>query len=62
MRYVKPMLAKLANIGVQLYFEHADVYAPLLNLKKTKRKAVKGSKKPAVSMASTSKRNTSSDH
>ena len=50
------MLAKLANVDVQLYFEHADVYAPLLNLKKTKKKAVKGSKRPAVSMVITSKR------
>jgi hypothetical protein len=36
----------------QLYFEHADELAPLLNLRKSKRKAVKGSKKPAVSMVS----------
>jgi hypothetical protein len=43
-------LTTLADVGTQLYFEHADVYAPLLNLKKTKRKVVKGSKKPAVSM------------
>ncbi|KAF1833311.1 DNA mismatch repair protein muts [Decorospora gaudefroyi] len=35
----------------ELYFEHADEFAPLLNLKKAKRKALKGSKKPAVSMA-----------
>ncbi|KAJ4350766.1 MutS protein 1 [Ascochyta clinopodiicola] len=35
----------------ELYFEHADEYAPLLNLKKAKRKPSKGSKKPAVSMA-----------
>ncbi|KAI8939879.1 hypothetical protein NX059_003612 [Plenodomus lindquistii] len=35
----------------ELYFEHADEFAPLLNLKKSKRKALKGSKKPAVSMA-----------
>ena len=34
----------------QLYFEHADEYAPLLNLKKSKKKAVRGSKRPAVSM------------
>jgi hypothetical protein len=37
-------------IEKQLYFEQADEYAPLLNLKKAKRKASKGSKKPAVSM------------
>jgi hypothetical protein len=36
----------------QLYFEQADEYAPLLNLKKAKRKASKGSKKTAVSMVS----------
>ncbi|KAF1997593.1 DNA mismatch repair protein muts [Amniculicola lignicola CBS 123094] len=36
---------------LQLYFEHADEYAPLLNIKKTKRKPAKSSKKPAVSMA-----------
>ncbi|OAL56014.1 hypothetical protein IQ07DRAFT_498042 [Pyrenochaeta sp. DS3sAY3a] len=35
----------------ELYFEHADEFAPLLNLRKSKRKAVRGSKKPAVSMA-----------
>ncbi|KAH7399636.1 muts domain V-domain-containing protein [Pyrenochaeta sp. MPI-SDFR-AT-0127] len=35
----------------ELYFEHADEFAPLLNLKKSKRKALRGSKKPAVSMA-----------
>ncbi|KAH5319376.1 DNA mismatch repair protein Mut3-like protein [Parastagonospora nodorum] len=35
----------------ELYFEHADELAPLLNLRKSKRKTVKGSKKPAVSMA-----------
>ncbi|KAF1932457.1 DNA mismatch repair protein muts [Didymella exigua CBS 183.55] len=35
----------------ELYFEQADEYAPLLNLKKAKRKASKGSKRPAVSMA-----------
>ncbi|CAO2656989.1 Nn.00g057920.m01.CDS01 [Neocucurbitaria sp. VM-36] len=35
----------------ELYFEHADEFAPLLNLKKAKRKAIRGSKKPAVSMA-----------
>jgi hypothetical protein len=56
------MLAKLANIDVQLYFEHADVYAPLLSLKKTKRRAVKGSKKPAVSMVTMSKRSIPSNH
>jgi hypothetical protein len=36
----------------QLYFEHADEYAPLLNIKKSKRKAARASKKPAVSMVS----------
>ncbi|KAJ4372486.1 MutS protein 1 [Neocucurbitaria cava] len=35
----------------ELYFEHADEFAQLLNLKKAKRKALRGSKKPAVSMA-----------
>ncbi|KAH9879288.1 hypothetical protein J1614_002727 [Plenodomus biglobosus] len=35
----------------ELYFEHADEFASLLNLKKAKRKALKGSKKPAISMA-----------
>ncbi|KAF3001407.1 DNA mismatch repair ATPase msh1 [Curvularia kusanoi] len=35
----------------ELYFEHADEFAPILNLKKSKRKTSKGSKKPAVSMA-----------
>ncbi|KNG46586.1 DNA mismatch repair protein mutS [Stemphylium lycopersici] len=35
----------------ELYFEHADEFAPLLNLKKSKRKVAKGSKKPALSMA-----------
>ncbi|KAI4701719.1 hypothetical protein J4E81_003459 [Alternaria sp. BMP 2799] len=36
---------------VLLYFEHADEFAPLLNIKKSKRKVSRGSKKPAVSMA-----------
>ncbi|KAI0583359.1 DNA mismatch repair protein mutS [Pyrenophora tritici-repentis] len=35
----------------ELYFEHADEFAPLLNLKKSKKKTMKGSKKPAVPMA-----------
>ncbi|KAL6704770.1 MutS protein 1 [Coniothyrium glycines] len=35
----------------ELYFEHADEFAPLLNLKKAKRKALRSSNKPAVSMA-----------
>ncbi|CAA9957476.1 DNA mismatch repair protein mutS [Pyrenophora teres f. maculata] len=35
----------------ELYFEHADEFAPLLNLKKSNKKAIKGSKKPAVPMA-----------
>ncbi|KAF2831188.1 hypothetical protein CC86DRAFT_282088 [Ophiobolus disseminans] len=35
----------------ELYFEHADEFAPLLNIRKSKRKALKGSKRPAVSMA-----------
>ncbi|KAH7086726.1 muts domain V-domain-containing protein [Paraphoma chrysanthemicola] len=43
----------LTRVGgfYELYFEHADEFAPLLNLRKSKRKTVKGSKKPAVSMA-----------
>lgn len=43
----------LTRVGgfYELYFEHADEFAPLLNIKKTKRKVSKGSKKPAVSMA-----------
>jgi hypothetical protein len=36
----------------QLYFEHADEFAPLLNIKKSKKKAARASKKPAVSMVS----------
>ncbi|KAF2653337.1 hypothetical protein K491DRAFT_603101 [Lophiostoma macrostomum CBS 122681] len=35
----------------ELYFEHADQYAPLLNIKKSKRRPMKSSKRPAVSMA-----------
>ncbi|KAG9188911.1 hypothetical protein G6011_07616 [Alternaria panax] len=35
----------------ELYFEHADEFAPLLNIKKSKRKIPKGSKMPAISMA-----------
>ncbi|KAF3038529.1 DNA mismatch repair ATPase msh1 [Didymella heteroderae] len=35
----------------RLYFEQADEYAPLLNLKKATRKTSKSSKRPAVSMA-----------
>ncbi|KAL1794569.1 hypothetical protein ACET3X_006385 [Alternaria dauci] len=35
----------------ELYFEHADEFAPLLNIKKTKRKVSKASKKPRISMA-----------
>lgn len=43
----------LTRVGgfYELYFDHADEFAPLLNLKKTKRKALRGSKKPPVSMA-----------
>ncbi|KAF2261837.1 DNA mismatch repair protein MutS [Lojkania enalia] len=43
----------LTRVGgfYELYFEHADEFAPLLNLKKSRRKASKGSKKPAVPMA-----------
>ncbi|USP76955.1 hypothetical protein yc1106_04229 [Curvularia clavata] len=43
----------LTRVGgfYELYFEHAEEFAPLLNIKKSKRKALKGSKKPAVSMA-----------
>ncbi|KAF2035994.1 hypothetical protein EK21DRAFT_53750 [Setomelanomma holmii] len=43
----------LTRVGgfYELYFEHADEFAPLLNLRKSKRKTIKGSKKPAVSMA-----------
>ncbi|KAF1959386.1 hypothetical protein CC80DRAFT_467925 [Byssothecium circinans] len=43
----------LTRVGgfYELYFEHADEFAPLLNIKKSKRKAMKGSKRPAVSMA-----------
>ncbi|EUC28644.1 hypothetical protein COCCADRAFT_108592 [Bipolaris zeicola 26-R-13] len=43
----------LTRVGgfYELYFEHADEFSPLLNIRKTKRKALKGSKKPPVSMA-----------
>ncbi|KAF2132557.1 DNA mismatch repair protein muts [Dothidotthia symphoricarpi CBS 119687] len=43
----------LTRVGgfYELYFEHADEYAPLLNIKKTSRKTSKASKKPRVSMA-----------
>ncbi|PVI08133.1 DNA mismatch repair protein muts [Periconia macrospinosa] len=43
----------LTRVGgfYELYFEHADEFAPLLNIKKSKKKAVKGSKRPPVSMA-----------
>ncbi|KAF2636162.1 hypothetical protein P280DRAFT_473302 [Massarina eburnea CBS 473.64] len=43
----------LTRVGgfYELYFEHADEFAPLLNIKKSKRKTVRGNKKPAVSMA-----------
>ncbi|ORY19448.1 muts domain V-domain-containing protein [Clohesyomyces aquaticus] len=43
----------LTRVGgfYELYFEHADEYAPLLNLKKAKRKASRGSNKPAIPMA-----------
>ncbi|KAL5121325.1 MutS protein 1 [Pleosporales sp. CAS-2024a] len=43
----------LTRVGgfYELYFEHADELAPLLNIRKSKRKPVKGSRKPAVSMA-----------
>ncbi|KAF2442335.1 hypothetical protein P171DRAFT_65803 [Karstenula rhodostoma CBS 690.94] len=43
----------LTRVGgfYELYFEQADEYAPLLNIKKAKRKTSKGSKRPTVSMA-----------
>ncbi|KAJ4296256.1 MutS protein 1 [Kalmusia sp. IMI 367209] len=43
----------LTRVGgfYELYFEHADEFAPLLNIKKSRRKASKGSKRPAVPMA-----------
>ncbi|CAI6283250.1 unnamed protein product [Periconia digitata] len=43
----------LTRVGgfYELYFEHADEYAPLLNIRKSKKRPLKGSKKPAVSMA-----------
>ncbi|KAF2730035.1 DNA mismatch repair protein MutS [Polyplosphaeria fusca] len=43
----------LTRVGgfYEMYFDDADEYAPLLNLKKSKRKTQKGSKRPAVSMA-----------
>ncbi|KAF2281282.1 uncharacterized protein EI97DRAFT_368154 [Westerdykella ornata] len=43
----------LTRVGgfYELYFEHADEYAPLLNIKKTRRKPTRGSSRPAVSMA-----------
>ncbi|KAF2013535.1 hypothetical protein BU24DRAFT_350928 [Aaosphaeria arxii CBS 175.79] len=43
----------LTRVGgfYELYFEHADEYAPPLNIKKSRRKAQKGSKRPAVPMA-----------
>ncbi|KAF2742628.1 DNA mismatch repair protein MutS [Sporormia fimetaria CBS 119925] len=43
----------LTRVGgfYELYFEHADEYAPLLNIKKTKKRPLKGSKRAAVSMA-----------
>ncbi|KAH7123616.1 muts domain V-domain-containing protein [Dendryphion nanum] len=43
----------LTRVGgfYEMYFEHADEYAPLLNIKKSKRKPLKGSKRPTVSMA-----------
>ncbi|KAF1969915.1 hypothetical protein BU23DRAFT_601307 [Bimuria novae-zelandiae CBS 107.79] len=43
----------LTRVGgfYELYFEQADEFAPLLNIKKTRRKSSKGSKRPAVPMA-----------
>ncbi|KAF2791878.1 DNA mismatch repair protein MutS [Melanomma pulvis-pyrius CBS 109.77] len=43
----------LTRVGgfYELYFEHADEYAPLLNIKRTKRRTQRDSKRPAVSMA-----------
>jgi DNA mismatch repair ATPase MutS len=43
----------LTRVGgfYELYFEHADEYAPLLNIKKSRRKAQKGSNRPSVPMA-----------
>ncbi|KAF2187668.1 DNA mismatch repair protein MutS [Zopfia rhizophila CBS 207.26] len=43
----------LTRVGgfYELYFEQAEEYAPLLNLKKARKKASKGSKRPAVPMA-----------
>ncbi|KAF2869468.1 muts domain V-domain-containing protein [Massariosphaeria phaeospora] len=43
----------LTRVGgfYELYFEHAEEFAPLLSIKKSKRKTMKGSKRPAVSMA-----------
>ncbi|KAF2202882.1 hypothetical protein GQ43DRAFT_447827 [Delitschia confertaspora ATCC 74209] len=43
----------LTRVGgfYELYFEHADEFAPLLNLKKSRRKPSRGSKKPPIPMA-----------
>ncbi|KAF2118151.1 muts domain V-domain-containing protein [Lophiotrema nucula] len=48
-----PHCVMVTRVGgfYELYFDHADDFAPLLNLKKSKRKTSKGSKRPAVSMA-----------
>lgn len=48
-----PHCVLLTRVGgfYELYFEHADEYASLLNIKKSKKKPLKGSKRPAVSMA-----------
>lgn len=50
MRLVCLLLRLLRLMHCQLYFEDADEYAPLLNIKKTRKRTVKGSKRPSVPM------------
>jgi hypothetical protein len=44
----------LTRVGgfYELYFEHAEEYAPLLNIKRSRKRPLKGSKRPAVPMVS----------